>query len=83
MINHEHSTTHAFCETIAASITHIRILGPKGRMPGGGADTTALCGALVLWDTGLAFSSERVATWRPWPYRLCSQCKTEFTREQT
>jgi hypothetical protein len=71
-------TEHAFCETIAASLTHIRPLTAAGRKPSGGADTPALYGAKALWDTSLAFSAERVEHWNPWPYGLCSKCKAQF-----
>lgn len=67
-----------FCETISASLTHIRVLGPAGRRPTGGADTPALCEARVLWDTGLTFSHEAVLDWDPWPYRLCPTCRRVY-----
>jgi hypothetical protein len=73
-----HDTEHAFCETIAANLTHIRRLTAAGRKPNGGADTRALCGASALWDTSLAFSRDRVEHWNPWPYGLCSRCKATF-----
>jgi hypothetical protein len=74
----EHDSGHAFCETIAAALTHIRRLTTKGRAPGGGADTPALCGAAALWDTQLPFTRANVEGWDPWPQPLCSQCKATF-----
>jgi hypothetical protein len=73
---------HAFCETIAANLTHIRLLTEAGRKPSGGADTAALCGAPALWDTSLTFSPSRVEHWNPWPYGLCSKCKTAYLESQ-
>lgn len=69
---------HAFSETIAANLTHIRPLTAAGLKPGGGADTPALCGAPVLWDKSLGFTADRVEHWNPWPYGLCSRCKSAF-----
>jgi hypothetical protein len=73
-----HDKGHAFCETIAANLTHIRPLTAAGRKPSGGADTPALCGAKVLWDTATPFTSAKVASWNAWPYALCSRCKAAF-----
>ena len=72
---------YAFCETIAAATTHIRTLTDEGRKEGGGADTRALCGAKVLWDTKTPFSIDAVTRWNPWPYALCKQCRACFERE--
>jgi hypothetical protein len=72
---------YAFCETIAACTTHIRVLTDRGRKEGGGADTLALCGAKAEWDTKTPFSAALVVSWDPWPYALCRQCKTCFERE--
>jgi hypothetical protein len=39
------------CETVAAITTHLRRLTAVGPKWGGAADTLALCGAKVSWDT--------------------------------
>lgn len=77
-----HSTTHAFCETIAASLTHIRALGKRGRCPSGGADTRTLCDLKAEWDTAARFSADAVAKWNAWPYQLCSTCKAMFAANE-
>ncbi|MGW8431576.1 hypothetical protein ACWGJ9_10835 [Curtobacterium citreum] len=49
------TTTYAFCETASAyqlAPNHVRPLTAAGLKPSGGADTAALCGAQVAWDTG-------------------------------
>lgn len=43
---------YSFCETIVAYVWHIRPLTGVGRKLNGGAYTTALCGAKVVWDIG-------------------------------
>lgn len=50
-----HTPQFAECERVTASPTspfHIRRLVDGKLFPGGGADTAALCGAKVAWDTG-------------------------------
>lgn len=45
------------CESVAAIVVHLREPGPKGFCSGGGADTPALCGAKVAWDTRIPFEA--------------------------
>lgn len=71
-------TVHAFCETIAASTTHIRVLSSAGPKYGGGADTRALCGAKASWDTKTPFSEALVRNWSGWPYPLCKGCRESY-----
>lgn len=53
-----------FCEAAASARPykhwHIRKHGEKGRCPGGGADTDALCGTEVDWDLGPTVDVETV-----------------------
>jgi len=49
-----------FCETAYAgpdSPWHLRPAGPKGRCPGGGADTPSACGREVAWDIDLGVTA--------------------------
>ncbi len=66
------------CETFAASAQHIRF-APNGRKLSGGADTEALCGALVLWDTKVPIEAALAET------RLgmscCARCAEKWRTE--
>ncbi|KQO98381.1 hypothetical protein [Leifsonia sp. Leaf264] len=62
----------AFCERVTATPTspnHIRQLTEVGMKQGGGADTLALCGAEVAWDT-LIVDFDRL------PHMLANQHET-------
>jgi hypothetical protein len=48
---------------------HIRPAGDKGRCPGGGADTAALCGREVAWDVACEVTEESLARVEP-----CGRC---------
>ena len=54
-------TGYSFCESVAASgcsMWHIRKLGPKGPMFGGGIDTHSLCGHVKDgWDLEVTITS--------------------------
>lgn len=71
--------THALCERVTAtelSPHHVRTLTEAGMKPGGGADTLALCGAKVAWDTSAVDLAELpglVARQRK-NYRYCAGC---------
>ena len=46
--------TFVTCETVAAIVLHIRIVGPEGvRRAGFSERPKSLCGAKVSWDTGI------------------------------
>lgn len=65
-----------FSETVTAHALapwHIRPAGDKGRCPGGGADTAALCGRVVAWDLDLEVTDETVARVGP-----CARCAAAF-----
>lgn len=67
-----------FCEPVWATSTsrwHIRPTGPKGKMLGGGADTLALCGMVVAWDTNPRVDAETVTRLVG---DLCSGCVTAW-----
>jgi hypothetical protein len=74
------STGLAFCERVTATATspkHIRKLSERGLITGGGADTPALCGAVVAWDTTAVtslFDLERIQANAHDTYRICQQC---------
>jgi hypothetical protein len=74
----------ALCERVAASPTaphHIRQLTERGMFKGGGADTPALCGAAVSWDTSSVTLDEIpriVANSHP-SYHLCVACVAAAT----
>jgi hypothetical protein len=74
---------YAECERVTAgptSPTHIRQLTEKGRFPGGGADTPALCGAKVAWDLSVidvTAMPSRVANQHE-TFRYCGTCLTEL-----
>jgi hypothetical protein len=62
-----------FCErAYAGALTpwHIRPVGDKGRCPGGGADTVALCGREVSWDVSCEVTAESLQ--RVEPCRRCA-----------
>lgn len=69
----------ALCERVTATGTsphHIRELSERGMLTSGGADTLALCGAKVAWDT-----SELVLTQLPQiiknghaSFHICVEC---------
>jgi hypothetical protein len=69
----------ALCEHVTASHIsphHIRELTDAGMKPGGGADTLALCGQNVAWDTSevtLAEIPDRVAHQHA-NYHYCVLC---------
>lgn len=48
------------CETVHAITTHARVIGPSGPRYGGGADTRALCGSVVAWDTRIPLNMDNV-----------------------
>jgi hypothetical protein len=74
----------ALCERVTASPGsphHIRELTEVGMKRGGGADTLALCGAEVAWDTmavDLSEVPEMVANQHD-NYRYCSSCAAAAT----
>ena len=70
---------YACCERVTAtgsSPFHIRELSAAGMFTGGGADTLALCGATVAWDTS-ATTLQRVVDGLPnqhESFRYCDGC---------
>jgi hypothetical protein len=65
----------SFCESsLATSISkwHIRELTREGRKPGGGADSTALCGRKVDWDLNVKLTEFHLEN------NTCSKCQNEF-----
>lgn len=81
------STGLSYCETVHATGTsphHIRVLTDEGMKTGGGADTPALCGIQVAWDTSAVASLEqlegRIANEHP-SNRVCVPCR-EAAREK-
>lgn len=63
------------CETIAANAQHIRY-AEYGQKLSGGADSPALCGAKVLWDTKVpleaALKEDRLGM------SCCTQCAAKY-----
>lgn len=81
------STGLSYCETIHATGTsphHIRVLTDEGMKTGGGADTPALCGVDVAWDTSIVASLKeldaRIANEHP-SNRVCVNCR-EIARDR-
>lgn len=70
---------YVFCETIAAIVWHIRVLGPAGAKYGGGADTLALCGADPAWDLRVEIN-ERTLTQPEMGEsgRICKTCCEKY-----
>lgn len=74
------TTGMAYCERVTASGTspqHIRKLTVSGLFPNGNADTLALCGAKVAWDTSEVeslFSLERAQSNSHPSSQICQQC---------
>lgn len=79
---------YAFCERATASPRsphHIRQLTSRGMLTGGGADTAALCGAEVAWDTSAV---GQIADWdlltrprespRDASWRACLTCVVTY-----
>lgn len=79
----KNTTGMSICESSAATDTspkHIRNLTNAGMFTGGGADTPALCGTQVSWDTKPVeslFSLERIQSHSHPSYRLCQKCLHE------
>lgn len=72
---------YTFCETIAASLKHIRQLTDAGRKLGGGADSPTLCGTKPAWDLKLDATIETVAGAKQETrngMRLCRGCAAAF-----
>jgi hypothetical protein len=75
------TTGLSYCETAYATGTsphHIRVLTDEGMKTGGGADTPALCGTDVAWDTSAVASLEqleaRITHEHP-SNRVCVPCR--------
>jgi len=65
-----------FCEPVTASSRsrwHIRKVGPKGMMLGGGADTLSLCGRTVAWDINVPITNRHLTG-------ACDQCQIEYAK---
>lgn len=67
------------CERVTATPTspyHVRVLTSAGLKKGGGADSIALCGAEVAWDTREVALGEVIESaktqWETWSY--CASC---------
>jgi hypothetical protein len=74
----------ALCERVTASPTsphHIRQLTERGMFKGGGADTPALCGAVVAWDTSSVTLDQipRIVENSHPSYHLCVTCVAAAT----
>ena len=70
---------YALCELVTASPTsphHIRVLTDAGMKKSGGADTPALCGADVAWDTTSLDLADlpRIIEHNHATYRICQPC---------
>lgn len=70
---------YAFCERVTASPIsplHIRELTAVGMKRGGGADTLALCGANVAWDTSTVELAdiEQIIARDHSRFRVCTAC---------
>lgn len=69
----------SFCERVTATPTsplHIRELTARGLFTSGGADTAALCEAVVAWDTHKISLSElpEMAAAQHATFRICQSC---------
>lgn len=74
------TTDLSYCESVWAGPTspnHIRVFAEQGLMPGGGANTPALCGSEVSWDLSAIASLEdlerRIAVAHE-TNRVCVKC---------
>lgn len=81
------TTDLSYCESVWAGPTspnHIRNFAEQGLMPGGGANTPALCGSEVSWDLraikSLAELEQRIANAHE-TNRVCVKC-AELAKEQ-
>lgn len=75
---------HAECETVTAgpgSPIHFRVLTEQGQMPGGGADTNALCGRKVAWDLRTVTAEDVVEALprQHESFRYCTGCVEQLT----
>jgi hypothetical protein len=70
---------YRFCESVAATGAgpwHIRKLGPKGVMLGGGIDTRSLCGHVRIgWDLDVELTDHHLG-------HSCKEC-VRLYREET
>lgn len=71
-------TQYYFCETVTARPLgpwHIRPAGNKGRCPGGGADTEALCGLEMAWDLEVDITPHHLN------HSACTRCRELYENE--
>lgn len=79
MFRRKRSPRYAYCETVSAGPDtpwHVRQLTDAGMKRSGGADTPALCGREVAWDT-IEVDLERVVRNHRRPtgtLRVCAKC---------
>lgn len=70
---------HSFCESVAAGSKgrwHIRRLTFRGAKPGGGADTSSLCGVKVAWDVPAQITHHQLQS-------CCPQCAKAYIEDES